>query len=116
MEEASPPETSRVSPKYIVHVTHPMKASTSMYPVEEDPWSTRDHRTSVPRVSGGRFHVPKSLKVEIPVFKGDGYVLNWLYQLEHLFAIHDTLIEDRVELCVFYLKDEVLVWWRWLQR
>jgi len=43
-------------------------------------------------------------------------VLNWLYQMEHLFAIHETPIEDRLDFCVFFLKDEALVWWQWLQK
>jgi len=79
--------------------------------VEGDPWSTRGHRTQGPRGSrGNMFPVRKSPEVEIPVFKGDGDVLNWLYHLEHLFTIHDTPIEDMVEFCVFYLKDKALVW------
>jgi len=48
-------------------------------------------------------HAPKSPKVEIHVFKGEGDVLNWLYQMEHLFSLHDTPLEDRVEFFVFYL-------------
>ena len=50
------------------------------------------------------------------MFKRDGDVLNWLYQLEHLFAIHNNPIENQVEFCLFYLKDEALIWWRWLQK
>ena len=48
-------------------------------------------------------HAPKSPKVEIHVFKGEGDVLKWLYQMEHLFSLHDTPLEDRVEFFVFYL-------------
>jgi len=29
---------------------------------------------------------------------------------------HSTPLEDKVEFCVFYLRDEALIWWRWLQR
>jgi len=39
-----------------------------------------------------------------------------LYQMEHLFSLHDTPVEDHVEFCVFYLKDEASVWWRWMQK
>ena len=50
------------------------------------------------------------------MFKGDGDILNWLYQLEHVFTIHHTPVEDRVEFCVFYLQGEALLWWRWLEK
>ena len=43
-------------------------------------------------------------------------MLNWLYQMEHLFAIHETPMEEKVEFWVFYLRDDALVWWRWLQK
>ena len=50
------------------------------------------------------------------MFNGGGDVLNWLYQMEHMFATHETPLEERVEFCVFYLRDDVLVWWRWLEK
>ena len=64
----------------------------------------------------GKLPMPKHPKVEIPIFRGDGDILNWLYQLEHVFAIHHTPIEDRVEFCVFFLQGEALLWWRWLEK
>jgi len=35
--------------------------------------------------NGGKFPLPKNPKVDIPIFKGEGDILNWLYQLEHIF-------------------------------
>ena len=36
--------------------------------------------------------------------------------MEHLFTIHETPVDERVEFCVFYLRDDALVWWRWLEK
>ena len=63
-----------------------------------------------------RFSLPKKLKVEVPMVNGGRDVLNWLYQMEHMFATHETPMEERVKFCVFYLRDDVLVWWRWLHK
>jgi len=65
---------------------------------------------------GVRFSFPKNPKVDVPMFNGNGGVLNSLYQMEHLCAIHETPMEERVEFCVFYLRDDALVWWRWVQK
>ena len=37
-----------------------------------------------------RFPLPKNLKVDVLVFNGDGDMLNWLHQMKHLFATHET--------------------------
>ena len=58
----------------------------------------------------------KNPKVDIPVFKGEGDILNWLHQIEHVFNIYDTPVENMVEFCVFYLQGEALLWWRWLKK
>ena len=64
--------------------------------------------------NGGKFPLPKDPKVEIHVFKGEGDVLNWLCQLKHIFNIHNTPVENRVDFCVFYVQGEALLWRRWL--
>ena len=75
----------------------------------------RNQKSSTPFNIPGKLPMPKHPKVEIPTFRGEGDILNWLYQLEHVFAIHHTPIEDRVEFCVFFLQGEALLWWRWLE-
>ena len=74
-----------------------MKQSSATNFADGDPWMSRGPRLLVSREQGSRFPMPKSPKVEIPVFKGEGDVLNWLYQIDHLFSLHDALVEDRVE-------------------
>jgi len=50
--------------------------------------------------------------VDVPSFNGSGDVMNWLYQMEHLFILHEIPVEERVEFCVFYLRVDALVWWK----
>ena len=107
-KEAPPPETPRVSRKYVIPAAVLVKPSASVDPVEGDPWSARCHKTLAPRGSGGKFSLPKSPKMDVLAFKGDGDVLHWLSQMDHLCL----LVEDRVEFRAFYLKDEALVCWR----
>jgi len=57
-----------------------------------DLYPARHQRLLVTHV--GKFPLSKNPKVEIPMFNGDGDVLNWIYQTEHLFTIHSTPIED----------------------
>jgi len=80
--------------------------------VDGDPWSSRSLKPPISRGQGNRFPLPTSPKVEIHVFKGEGDVLNWQYQMENLFFLHDTPTEERDEFCVFYLKDKALMCWR----
>lgn len=43
-------------------------------------------------------------------------MINWLYQIEHYFAIHDYMGEiEKVDFCKFYLKDDALVWYQWFE-
>ena len=81
-----------------------------------DGFLKRNPKSQLPSSTVSRLPLPKNPKVEIPIFKGDGDILNWLYQLEHVFTIHHTPVEDRVEFCVFYLQGEALLWWRWLEK
>ena len=76
----------------------------------------RQPRTHFTNGNGGKFPLPKNTKVDIPIFKGDGDILNWLYQLEHVFSIHETLEESRVEFYQFYPQGDALLWWRWLEK
>ena len=48
--------------------------------------------------------------MDIPMFNGSNDVLNWLYQIKYLFAIHEIPLEERVKFCVFYLREDALVW------
>ena len=84
----------------------PAKGPTKFSPSDGtgDPRATHGNRYATPRNQGVRFPLPKNPKIDVPVFNGSGDVLNWLYQLEHLFAIHDAPVEERVEFRVFYLK------------
>jgi len=36
--------------------------------------------------------------------------------MDHLFFIHHTPVEERVEFYVFYLSDDAMIWWRLLQK
>ena len=94
VEEAQPVETPRVSPKYMIHPAIPVKQSSLMNPAHGDPWSSHSHRLPPSQGEGNRFPLPKGPKVEILVFKGDCNVLNWLYQMDHSFSLHDTPIEE----------------------
>ena len=96
------------------HFNHPLERGAGVEGEYGDLYPARHQRLSATQRS--KFPLPKSPKVEIPMFKGTEDVLNWIYQMDHLFTIHSIPMEDRVEFCVFYLRDEALVWWRWLQR
>jgi len=99
--------------KFVVPATVSVKPTTVENTVEMETASAPYHKMPPSRGFGGKFSLPENRKFDIPVFKGDGDVLNWLYQKEHLFAIHETPIE---EFCVFYLKEAALVWWRGLEK
>ena len=66
--------------------------------------------------TGVKLPLLKNPMVDIPMFNGTGDVLNWLYQMELVFTIHDTPMKERVEFCVFYPRQDALVWWRWFQK
>ena len=66
---------------------------------ELDPWLARGHHSSNARV-GVRFPLLNNPKVDVLAFNGTRDVMNWLYQMEHLFAIHETPVEERVKFCV----------------
>jgi len=57
---------------------------------------------------------PKNPKVDIPIFKGEGDILNRLYKLKHIFSIHETPEEDIIDFCKFYLQVDALLGSRWL--
>lgn len=73
-------------------------------------------RGSNPTPPISKFPFPKTPKMEIPVYKGEGDVLCWLYQLEHYFSIQNSLNElEKVDFCKFFLKEDALIWFQWLE-
>jgi len=91
----------KVSPKGVVFATPPHLKQATMGGGKSEHFLRRNQRSSTFVNTPGKLPMPKHPKVEIPIFRGDGDILNWLYQLEHVFAIHHTPVEDRVEFCVF---------------
>jgi len=77
VKEALPMTTSRVSLKHVIPVTMPLKFTGGLG--ETNSWSARGLRSPLHIGQESKFPTPKSPKVEIPVFKGDEDVLNWLY-------------------------------------
>ena len=109
-EELPSPPRINSRPRMVVDV--PFRRATA------NPVGTRDQkytRYSWPcpnQGNGTKLPLPKNPKVDIHVFNGEGDVLNWLHQIEHVFTIHCTHIEKRVEFCC----SGALVWWRWLEK
>jgi len=109
-------ESSRTSlgigPLSAVHLKRNVELNTK----NEDSYQGRYQRGQSALDNEGKFPLPKNPKIDIPIFKGEGYVLNWLYQIKHDFNIYDTPLENMVEFCVFYLQGEALLWWWWLEK
>ena len=98
-------EASRSGQRYTLSARGNAKSSQGKNP-----------RIQLTNCTEGKFPLPKNPKVNILIFKGDGDILNWLYQLEHIFSIHETLEENRVEFYKFYLQGDALLWWRWIEK
>lgn len=58
---------------------------------------------------------PRPPKLEVPRFSGER-VLSWLFQMEHYFIHHNTAEEKKLSVAAFYLIDDALEYYHWLQR
>lgn len=58
---------------------------------------------------------PKPPKLEVPRFAGDR-VLSWVFQMEHYFIHHGTADDKKISVAAFYLVDDALEYYHWLQR
>lgn len=58
---------------------------------------------------------PRPPKLEVPRFSGDR-VLSWIFQMEHYFIHHRTPEEKKLSIAAFYLIDDALEFYHWLQR
>lgn len=55
----------------------------------------------------------KSLTLEFPIYNGEGNILGWLRQVEQVLVYHEVQFTEWVQVCTFYLRDEVLQWFNW---
>ena len=74
-DEAPPADIPRVSPKYVVSATVPVRPVAPLNMVEMEPWSAHGHITTS-HGFGVKFPLPKNPKVDVLVFSGEGDVLN----------------------------------------
>lgn len=62
-----------------------------------------------------QFPFPRSPRIDIQTFSGSDDILNWLNHVEHHFDIQRIQEWDKLTFCKFYLRDDALLWWRWLE-
>ena len=109
-DDPSSPLRVSLKPRFAMEV--PVRRSVADPEGRKEQNSARGLLPNYHQSNNTNIPLPKNLKVDIPVFNGEGDVLNWLYQLEHVFAIHKTPVGSRIGFCVFFLQEIAMLWWR----
>lgn len=53
----------------------------------------------------------RSIKLDFPRFDGE-YPIGWVYKVNHYFALHPMLDNQKILMSSFYMEGDALVWFQ----